>query len=178
MSPETLPQDSTSKVQDQGTQGRYAAVPRVLIFLTRGDRILLLRGGPTKWFAGQFNGIGGHIDPGEDVLSAARRETEEETGLRVDDFDLGAIIHVHAGPPPGVMLFVFQAEAPSDEVVGNDEGELVWVARADLSTLPLIEDLHWLIPRLQQRAPHSAPLYAAYFFKPDGLRIVEASGGA
>lgn len=162
------------KVEDpQGTQGRYCAVPRVLVFLTRGDRILLLQGGPRKWFAGRFNGIGGHVEPGEDVLSAARRETLEETGLPVSDFDLGAIIHVQSGAPPGVMVFVFTAQAPSGAVIESDEGTLSWVPRATLLTLPLLEDLHWLLPRLWQRPPHSAPLYLSYVFEPTGLRIVE-----
>lgn len=161
------------KVGDpQQTQGRYCVVPRVLVFLTYGDRLLLLQGGPTKWFAGRFNGIGGHVEPGEDVLSAARRETQEETGLAVADFDLVAVIHVHSGPPPGVMLFVFTAEVPSDEVVTSKEGILTWVSRESLQTLPLLEDLHWLLPRLQQRPPHSPPLYACFFFEPAGLRIV------
>jgi len=160
-------------LQDQKTQGRYCAVPRVLVFLTRGDQVLLLQGGATKWFAGRFNGVGGHVEPGEDVLSAARRETQEETGLSVTDFDLGAIIHVQAGTAPGVMVFVFTAEAPTGEVVESDEGTLTWVSRETLPALPLLEDLRWLLPRLWQRRPHSSPLYASYFFEPTGLRIVE-----
>ncbi|MCH7664271.1 MAG: NUDIX domain-containing protein, partial [Chloroflexi bacterium] len=54
---------------------RYQLIPRVLIFITRGDEVLLLKGAPDKnLWANLYNGVGGHIERGEDVLSAARRE--------------------------------------------------------------------------------------------------------
>ena len=68
---------------DQGiSTDRYMLIPRVLIFLTRGDTVLLLKGAPTKrLWANQYNGIGGHVERGEDVLSAARRELMEEVAI-------------------------------------------------------------------------------------------------
>ena len=65
--------------------GKYQAVPRVLCFVTHGDEVLLLRGAPDKriW-PDKYNGVGGHVETGEDILSGARREIYEETGLTVD----------------------------------------------------------------------------------------------
>jgi 8-oxo-dGTP diphosphatase len=64
---------------EQGVnQGRFSVIPRTLIFITHGDKILLIKGSPFKrLWANQYNGIGGHIEKGEDVLSAARRELRE-----------------------------------------------------------------------------------------------------
>ncbi len=38
---------------------RYALIPRTLVFLTSGERVLLLRGAPhkTRW-ANRYNGLG------------------------------------------------------------------------------------------------------------------------
>ena len=65
---------------DQGiTKDRYTVVPRVAIFLRRGDAVLLLKGAPTKrLWANKYNGLGGHVERGEDAMSAARRELLEE----------------------------------------------------------------------------------------------------
>ena len=51
---------------------RYTVIPRTLVFITRDERVLLLRGAPTKriW-ANKYNGIGGHIERDEDIYSAA-----------------------------------------------------------------------------------------------------------
>ena len=67
---------------DQGaTNDRYAVIPRVAIFLRREDSFLLLKGAPTKrLWANKYNGLGGHVERGEDALFAAKRELLEETG--------------------------------------------------------------------------------------------------
>ena len=67
---------------DQGIgEQRYMLIPRTLIFVTHEDQLLLLKGASDKrLWAERYNGIGGHVEQGEDVLSAARREAKLSEG--------------------------------------------------------------------------------------------------
>jgi len=148
----------------------YTVIPRVLVFLTRGDEVLLLRGAPDKkLWAGKYNGLGGHIEPGETPHQAAIREVEEEAGLTVEVLALRAVIHVTLNPAPGVLFFVFTGAAPSGELRPSSEGAPVWVARSDVANLPLVEDLPELLPRVLESGPL---IYGNYTFSADGLRMV------
>ncbi len=149
--------------------GRYTVIPRTLIFLTRGEEVLLLRGAPDKrLWANQYNGFGGHIEAGETPYQAAVRELREETHLEVPDLTLRAIVHVTLPTPPGVMMFVFVGPAPAAEPRPSREGVPVWVRRDRWADLPLVEDLPYLLPRLFEPGPL---LFGHYTFAPDGLRV-------
>ncbi|MDX1579378.1 MAG: NUDIX domain-containing protein, partial [Gemmatimonadota bacterium] len=54
------------------------------ILIRRGDEVLLVRRRGVHGH-GTWSTPGGHLDPGEDPASCARREAEEETGVSVRD---------------------------------------------------------------------------------------------
>lgn len=63
--------------------GLVHRVVHVLVFNNHGELLLQKRSNkkdvaPSKW----DTSVGGHINPGEDVLAAARREMEEELGIK------------------------------------------------------------------------------------------------
>ncbi len=148
---------------------RYKVIPRTLCFVTHGEDVLLLRGGPHKrLWAGLYNGVGGHIEPREDVYQAARREIREETGLEVTDLRLRALIHVDARDPGvGIMLFVFTAEAAGQAVIPSEEGTLEWLPRNALPLEHVMEDLPVLLPRLLAMGPGDPPLSIVYTYDDD-----------
>ncbi len=133
----------------------YLVIPRTLVFLTRGDEVLLLEGAASKrrW-AGKFNGLGGHIEAGENVWQAARREVREECGLDVVHLDLRAVIHITLPQPPGIVIFVFVGPAPEDQTPRiSAEGTPHWVPLHALDTVPLVDDLPLLLPRILTPGP-------------------------
>lgn len=153
-------------VEEQGAGlNRYRVIPRVLIFIFHQDAVLLIKGAPTKrLWANYYNGIGGHVERGEDILSAARRELLEEAGLAIPQIHLSGTVMVDAEPDSGIGLFVFRGDAPAPAKVHSDEGETEWVPVADLEKYPLVEDLRVLIPKITHMQPEDAPFAARYYY--------------
>ena len=137
-------------------------VPRTLIFLTQGSKVLLLRGGKNKrLWAGLYNGLGGHIEQGEDVLSAARRELLEEAGLVPAMLWLCGTITIDTQTNPGVGVFIFRAEYTGDDLKISNEGTLEWVDTSEINQLPLVADLPILLPKIL-KARYGEPPFSAH----------------
>lgn len=79
---------------------------------------------PEKW-----GFVGGHVEPGEDFESAAYRELEEETGLRLDDglelFGEFTVHHVHTGTDDRVRLIVRLMPGLTDADIDCREGRRI-----------------------------------------------------
>jgi len=144
-------------------------VCRTLVFLTRGEWVLLLRGAPHKrLWAGKYNGIGGHLEPGESPNAAAQRELREEAGIAAADLELRGIVHITMPEPPGIVLFVYTGSAEDVRLIPSEEGTPEWVHRDDLGSLDLVEDLPMLLPQVLAPGPL---VYAIYHVTDDGLSI-------
>jgi 8-oxo-dGTP diphosphatase len=156
---------------------RYQVVPRTLIFVTRGERVLLIKGAPSKrLWANRYNGIGGHIERSEDVLSAARRELAEETGLQVPVLWLCGVLLVDGDDRTGIGIFVLRGEAASADLQPSAEGSLEWVHRDRLGDLPLVEDLPVLLAKVLAMQPGEPPFAAHSSYSEAGKLVVRFAG--
>ncbi len=163
--------------EDQGvavSRRRYQVIPRTLCFVTHGNEVLLLLGGANKrLWAGRYNGLGGHVEPGEDIYTSARREVREEAGLEVHDLRLRCVVHADAGDPAaGILFFVFTAVADENRVVPSEEGALEWWPVSALPVDRMVEDLPVLLPKVLAMGPADPPLFAAYSYDEEDRLVI------
>lgn len=151
---------------------RYTVVPRTLTFLTRPGHVLLIRlPDDHRDWPGYYNGVGGHIEPGEDATSAARREIVEETGLVPRNLRLCGTVWIDTGTRPGIALLVFTGEAEGAPTPTGPEMP-TWARLPELEHLRLVQDLPVLLPRTLDRNPGDPPFSALYRYDASGrLRI-------
>ena len=120
-----------------------------------------------EW-AGKYNGLGGHVERGEDVLSSARRELQEESGLSAELWLCGILI---TDTDPGICVFVFCGENAQGQIKAGREGEVQWVSRAMLPRLPIVDDLRVLIDHIHPMKRGDAPFSARSFRQGDSLVV-------
>ncbi len=148
---------------------RYTVVPRTISFIVRQNEILLIKlAADRERWSGRYNGIGGHVEPGEEPLSAARREVLEETGLSLPDQQLCGVVTVDTGGCPGIGLFVFVGEAVESDLSAGPEGAPNWLPIDRLADYDLVEDLDFLIPQALKAQSENSVFFAAYSYGTGG----------
>jgi len=97
---------------------------------------------------GKYNGLGGRLEPDEDIVSGMRREILEESGLVAEAIALrGTISWPGFGKQSEDWFgFIFRIESWHGKLTeGNHEGSLSWVPLAALPDLPMWpSDKHFL----------------------------------
>ncbi len=157
---------------------RYTLIPRTISFLIQGDRVLLMRLASDRGaWAGKYNGIGGHIEQGEDPLSSAVREIQEETGLTPEALQLVGAILIDTGDIPGIGLYVFVGSGGANEPTGGPEGRPEWVDFEGLDPSDLVSDLPALLPAALEGYRSGRPFCGLYTYDETGNLQIELSAG-
>ena len=66
------------------------------VILDQDQRVLMIRRANTGFGDGSYALPGGHVEPNEHILDAARRETLEEVGIHLHNPSVRTVIHSHA----------------------------------------------------------------------------------
>ncbi len=115
----------------------------VSVCVWRDGKVLMIKRGkaPSK---GLWAPVGGHLEWGETLAEAARREVLEETSVDCDIVGFSQLREViqrgsEAIAGYHVVLAVFAARwAGGEPKAGDDAAEAGWFSPADLGTLPLV----------------------------------------
>jgi 8-oxo-dGTP diphosphatase len=105
---------------------------------------------------GKYNGLGGKLDPNEDVATCMRREIREEAGIECTDMKLRGVISWPSFGKDGEdwLGFIFLIDRYEGEPHGgNHEGTLEWVERTLLLELPMWEGAQDFLPMVFDEDP-------------------------
>ena len=140
-------------------------VPRlaVSIGIWRGDQVLLIRRARPP-LAGLWTFPGGHVEAGETVAEAIRREAAEETGLTVDPVGEPLLHEIILRDPTGAVashhvLLVHAAIAPdgTEPVAGSDAAAAQFLRPDQLGALETTPRLAHFIAETARRLSLPSP---------------------
>ena len=121
------------------------------VFSPDGQRVLMVHrtARPDDAHLGKYNGLGGKLDPGEDVVAGLKREIREEAGIECTAIKLAGTISWPGFGRRGEdwFGFIFRVAAfTGTPPAANDEGALEWVEVARVPELPLWEGDRFFLP--------------------------------
>jgi 8-oxo-dGTP diphosphatase len=145
-------------------QKRYMVIPRTLVFIKRKEKYLLIKKNNKESFGfSKYNGVGGHIEKGEEPFNSALREVNEETGLEVGNMELAAILFVDNNINPGIQVFIFKADYAEGEILNSEEGILCWMAYVDIKkSKNVLSDVPELIHVCRRHKKGAKPIILQY----------------
>ena len=122
-----------------------------------GERVLLLLKNKPDQLKGQWMGVGGKLDPGEDALTAMVRECKEETGLEIpaQNWQETGIWHTKSGRP--IHFFVANAGFENYNVLSDTGEEIKDYSWDEVSNLRLSESTLDMWQKVKALAMNARP---------------------
>lgn len=96
-------------------------VVHILVFNREGELLLQKRSmnkdvAPGKW----DTSVGGHVNPGEDLLEAVRREMKEELGITVSEPEF-LYTYIHSNPYESELVYTYSCIYEGEISFNKDE---------------------------------------------------------
>lgn len=93
--------------------------------LKKGREILFVERSGSKYWAGYYSVVAGHLEQGETVLSCVRREVFEEIGIELSEEEVSLVHIMHRAASDGQRLdFFFEASLDTSSVIKPDQREI------------------------------------------------------
>jgi 8-oxo-dGTP diphosphatase len=118
------------------------------VAIFRDDKILLLHRSPMVSNPGSWDLPAGHVEPGETLTRAARREAREETGF---DVRVGPLFHAEVfrtlskrgkiRPTVGVYFHCAARGRKTPKIDPEEHTEFAWVSASELAEYPTVPHL-------------------------------------
>ena len=126
-----------------------------LCYITRGEDVLMLHRvkkkndiNKDKWI-----GIGGKFEGEESPDECLLREAKEETGLTLTSWRCRGVVTFLCEGVEGEYMYLFTADGFEGQLKDCDEGNLEWISKEKLDSLPKWEGDKIFLDLLWQGAP-------------------------
>ena len=123
-----------------------------LCYIEKDDKYLMLHRtkkendiNKDKWL-----GVGGRFEEGESPEECIIREVKEETGLTLKNYQLRGIVTYVSNKWETEYMYVFTATEFEGNLIECDEGDLEWIEKEKIDTLPTWEGDHIFVDKLRK----------------------------
>lgn len=137
-------------------QLKHPKLKYTICFLFRGDEVLMLHRAriPNKH---KWNGVGGKIEPGENILPSMKREIQEEVGIDIplNKLNFEGIVNWEIPNQQANGMYVFTAEIKespfAEKAKETPEGLLSWKKLSwviNKKNEDVVDNIHYFLPAM------------------------------
>lgn len=126
-----------------------------LCYLDDGENYLMMHRVKKKQDVNKdkWVGVGGHFEKNESPEDCLFREVKEETGLTLTSWSLRGIVTFLSNQWENEYMFLYTADGYEGELIACEEGNLEWIPKNQVYSLPIWEGDKLFFKLLEENRP-------------------------